>query len=99
HVQHNASVQLSCGAVRFSAWRPEGAVATGRGCEATGRAVMPVLPSPPRAITGAFFGSTTTLVPTSTRLNRSATSSLVRRMQPDETNFPIVEGSLVPGTR
>ena len=31
---------------------------------------------------GAFFGSTTTLVPTSTRLNRSLTSSLVRRMHP-----------------
>ena len=50
---------------------------------------MPLLLSPPRAITGAFFGSTTTLVPTSTRLNRSVTSSLVRRIQPDETNFPI----------
>ena len=48
------------------------------------------------SICGAFFGSTTTLVPTSTRPNRSLTSSLVRRMQPDETNLPIVEGSLVP---
>lgn len=42
------------------------------------------------------FGNTTTFVPTSTRLNRSATSSLVNRIQPLETNFPIVEGSFVP---
>ncbi len=42
------------------------------------------------------IGSTTTLVPTVTRLNRSATSSLVRRMQPEETNLPMVEGSFVP---
>ena len=34
-----------------------------------------------------------------TRLNRSVTSSLVRRMQPDETNLPIVDGSLVPWMR
>jgi hypothetical protein len=89
-------IQLSRSAVRFIAWRPEGAAAAGRGGAPAGRTAMPGLLSPPRAMTGAFFGSTTTLVPTSTRLNRSATSSLVRRMQPDETNFPIVEGSLVP---
>jgi len=87
---------LACGAVRFIAWRPEGVAATARGCAPAGRAAMPLLLSPPRAITGAFFGSTTTFVPTLTRLNRSVTSSLVRRTQPDETNFPIVEGSLVP---
>ena len=75
------------------AWRPAGElVATGRAGAAVGRAVMVAR----AARCGAFFGSTTTLVPTSTRLNRSATSSLVSRMQPEETNLPMVEGSLVP---
>src|SRR6059058_5225776 len=53
----------------------------------------------PAARGNELFGRTTTLVPTSTRLNRSLTSSLVSRMQPEETNFPIVEGSLVPWMR
>src|SRR5512139_1746194 len=76
----------------FRAWRPEGNVVTaGRIGLRTG--------SPPRAISGAFFGSTTTLEPTFTRLNRSVTSSLVMRIQPEETNLPIVVGSLVPWMR
>src|ERR1043165_5534858 len=52
-----------------------------------------------RACNGAFFGSTTTLAPTLTRLNRSVTSSLVMRMQPEDTNLPIVVGSVVPWVR
>ena len=46
-----------------------------------------------------FIGSTTTLAPTDTRLNRSMTSSLVRRMQPDDTRWPMVDGALVPWMR
>src|SRR6185369_11417016 len=58
----------------FRACRPEGSVvAAGR--LRTG--------SPPLAISGTFFGSTTTLAPILTRLNRSVTSSLVMRMQPE----------------
>ena len=51
-----------------------------------------------RAIAGARprSGITTTLVPIFTRLYRSITSSFVRRMQPDETRLPIVDGALVP---
>src|SRR5258706_1387332 len=93
---------------RFIAGRPEDdVVATGRAGAAVGRTVIVPFASNPLASNrlassplaskrGEFFGSTTTLVPISTRLNRSATSSLVRRMQPEETNFPMVEGSLVP---
>src|SRR5713226_10646370 len=87
------SVQYSADVERFIAWRPE-AVAIGRADAALGRTVIVRFAS--RAKRDPLFGSTTTLVPTSTRLNRSATSSLVRRMQPEETNFPMVEGSLVP---
>ena len=43
-------------------------------------------------IGGAFPGSTTTRVPTFTRVKRSVTSSLVRRMQPEDTKVPMVEG-------
>src|SRR5262249_14532232 len=48
------------------------------------------------ACTGAVElpGNTITRVPTWTRPYRSAMSSLVSRMQPDETNVPIVEGWL-----
>ena len=42
---------------------------------------------------------TITLVPTFTRLARSVTSSFVRRMQPEETRWPIVDGALVPWMR
>ena len=42
---------------------------------------------------------TITLVPTLTRSNRSTTSSLRSRMQPDETLVPIVHGALVPWMR
>ena len=42
---------------------------------------------------------TMTLVPTLTRSYRSTTSSLRRRMQPDETLVPIVHGALVPWMR
>jgi len=74
------------------AWRPDGSVVIiGRDCAGTGRAATVA-----SAGSGTLFGSTTTLVPTLTRLKRSVTSSLVRRMQPYETNFPIVDGSLVP---
>ena len=60
---------------------------TGRPCAAAGRTgIAPRASSPLASRRGEFFGSTTTLVPTLTRLNRSATSSLVRRMQPEETN-------------
>ena len=45
------------------------------------------------------MGSTITLVPTLTREQRSATSSLVRRMQPDDTRVPMVPGALVPWMR
>src|ERR1700716_3543214 len=44
-------------------------------------------------------GSTTTRVPTLTRSNRSETSSFSMPMQPDETNWPMVEGWLVPWMR
>src|SRR3974390_176611 len=43
-----------------------------------------------------FCGSTTTLAPTCTRLNRSMMSALRSRMQPDDTCLPIVLGALVP---
>ena len=39
---------------------------------------------------------TTTWVPISTASNRSATSSFSMRMQPEETDFPMVAGSFVP---
>ena len=42
---------------------------------------------------------TITLVPTLTRSNRSTTSSLRMRMQPDETLVPMVHGALVPWMR
>src|ERR1700722_19827960 len=45
---------------------------------------------------GSVTGSKTPLAPIFTRPYRSATSSLVSRMQPDETRFPIVSGLLVP---
>jgi hypothetical protein len=45
---------------------------------------------------GSVTGSTITLAPIFTRPYRSATSSLVSRIQPDETRFPIVSGLLVP---
>ena len=41
-------------------------------------------------------GSTITFAPSLTRSYRSTTSSLVSRIQPDETRFPIVSGLLVP---
>ena len=44
-------------------------------------------------------GSTTTVVPCFTRSNRSMTSSLVMRMQPDEIAWPIYSGWLVPWMR
>src|SRR5271156_4138687 len=79
----------------FIAWLPDGnLVTTGRACAGVGRAVIVAL-----AASGALFGSTTTLVPISTRLKRSLTSSLVRRMQPEDTNLPMVVGSLVPWMR
>lgn len=40
-----------------------------------------------------------TLVPTGTRLNRSATSELTSRKQPDDTAMPMVLGMLVPWMR
>src|ERR1700759_1340134 len=46
-----------------------------------------------------LFGRTTTLVPTLTRLKRSLTSSLVSRMQPLDTCWPMVLGALVPWMR
>src|SRR3954452_15068114 len=46
------------------------------------------------------FGSrTTTTVPRPTRSNRSMTSSLVMRIQPDEIEAPIYSGWLVPWIR
>src|ERR1700722_7057245 len=45
---------------------------------------------------GSVIGSTITLAPIFTRSYRPATSSLVSRIQPDETRFPIVSGLLVP---
>src|SRR4029077_5813310 len=83
----------------FIAGPPERSVVTaGRIRAGVGRTVIvPVVV--PLASSGAFFGSTTTLVPTSTRLKRSLTSSLVMRMQPEDTNFPMVVGSLVPWMR
>src|ERR1700730_3882156 len=45
---------------------------------------------------GSVTGSTITLAPIFTRPYMSATSSLVSRIQPDETRFPIVSGLLVP---
>ena len=39
---------------------------------------------------------TTTLVPTGTRSNRSITSGLTSRKQPDDTDWPMVWGWLVP---
>src|SRR3954447_852837 len=84
----------------FIAWRPDGDVVTAARGGESGRTLITVRVSGALASRcGAFFGRTTTLLPTSTRLNRSATSSLVRRMQPEDTNLPIVEGSLVPWMR
>jgi hypothetical protein len=51
------------------------------------------------ALGGGFPGCTTTRVPTFTRVKRSVTSSLVRRMQPEDTKVPMVEGWLVPWMR
>jgi hypothetical protein len=51
------------------------------------------------AVCGGFPGITTTRVPTFTRVKRSVTSSLVRRMQPEDTKVPMVEGWLVPWMR
>ncbi len=62
---------------------------------------------PPRPLAcSAIFGlngespclgsSTTTMVPSFTRLYRSITSSLVNRMQPEEIDSPIYSGWLVP---
>src|SRR5437868_7356318 len=48
---------------------------------------------------GAPPGRTTTRVPTLARSNRSETSSFSMPMQPEETNFPMVEGWLVPWMR
>src|SRR5260370_18242917 len=42
------------------------------------------------------LGSTTTRAAAFTRPYRSTMSSLTRRMQPEETNWPMVEGWLVP---
>ena len=50
-------------------------------------------------VSGALPGSTTTRVPTCTRLYKSSMSSLSSRMQPDDTNWPMVEGWLVPWMR
>ncbi len=47
-----------------------------------------------RYISGVW--RTTTLVPTGTRSNRSTTSGLTRRKQPDDTDWPMVWGWLVP---
>src|SRR5262249_11044052 len=46
-----------------------------------------------------LISRTTTLAPTWTRLWRSITSSLTKRMPPDDTWPPMVEGSLVPWMR
>ena len=51
------------------------------------------------AIGGGFPGITITRVPTFTRVKRSVTSSLVRRMQPEDTKVPMVEGWFVPWMR
>jgi hypothetical protein len=48
---------------------------------------------------GGLPGSTTTRVPTFTRVNTSVTSSLVSRMQPEDTKVPMVDGWLVPWMR
>src|ERR1700688_613951 len=48
---------------------------------------------------GAEPGNTTTRVPTVTRLYRSATSSLVSLIQPEDTKVPMVDGWLVPWMR
>ena len=45
---------------------------------------------------GAGPGKTTTRVPRFTRPYRSSMSPLVRRMHPEDTNDPIVEGWFVP---
>ena len=44
------------------------------------------------AVIEGLDGSTTTRVPTFTRVYRSVTSSFVSRMQPEETKVPMVEG-------
>src|SRR5262249_8464147 len=68
-------------------------------------AIGPPWPPPCRAICelngeSPFLGSsTTTMVPTFTRLYRSIASSLVRRMQPEEIDAPIYSGWLVPWIR
>ena len=45
------------------------------------------------------FWRTTTLVPTGTRSNRSITSGLTSRKHPDDTDWPMVWGWLVPWIR
>jgi len=44
------------------------------------------------SLTGGEPGSTTTRVPTFTRLYRSITSSFVSRIHPEDTDVPIVHG-------
>jgi hypothetical protein len=44
------------------------------------------------SLAGGRPGSTTTRVPTFTRLYRFMTSSFVSRMHPEDTNVPIVDG-------
>jgi len=49
-----------------------------------------------RAPSASSDGQTTTRVPCLVRSYRSLTSSFACRLQPDETNLPMVEGWLVP---
>ena len=58
-----------------------------------------IIAEPPHQIESAQFCRTMTWVPTGTRPNRSMTSSLTRRKQPDDTAWPIVSGALVPWMR
>ena len=50
----------------------------------------------PCTVAGAGPGKTKTRVPTFTLPYRSSISELVRRMQPEDTKEPMVEGWLVP---
>src|SRR5581483_875702 len=68
-------------------------------CGARARERCRAYHAPRRCGDTARYYIPTTLAPTFTRSYRSMTSSLRRRMQPDETFWPIVHGSFEPWMR
>jgi hypothetical protein len=68
---------------------PSGAVFTG---SPLGNTDAPAGGASAASVAGGLPGSTTTRVPTFTRVYRSVTSSFVSRMQPEDTKVPMVDG-------